>query len=216
MTTDSIVERARVAARTLNEQEDYERSLRYMSDDELRAQLVEKLREEKAVIARWLDAGDCYLISGAGRVHLPSCPSMRRFMDRDAAWAPYLDDLERVRDWHGDDNAPPMATMRTRAQVESLRSYRICPTCAPTLDHTDKRTGAKGWTALQAGSLNRKHLGTSFCLAHGTDIGTLTRLAMVETLEGTDFHAGFDGLEHPVNDPAVGLMYRTGTRPQTS
>jgi hypothetical protein len=129
-------------------------------------------------------------------------------MDRDATWAPYLDDLERVRNWHGDDNAPAF-----RADIELLCSYRICLTCAPTLDHTDRRTGAKGWTVLQAGSLNRKHLGTRFCLANGADIGTLTRLAMVETLEGTDFHAGFDGLEHPVTDPATGLMYRTGMRP---
>lgn len=214
MTTESMEERARAAARTLNEQEDYERSLRYLSDGELRAQLVEKLRKEKALLARWLDAGDCYLISGAGRVHLPSCPSMRRFTDRDAAWAPYLDDLERVRDWHGDDNAPPMATMRTRAQVESMRTYRVCPMCSPTLDHTEKRNDVKGWTALKAGSLIRKHLGTDFSLADGTGIGVLTRIAIVDTAEGTDFRAEFDGLDAPVTDPATAVMYRTGTRVQ--
>lgn len=212
--TDTAQGRLRSAMDELNAKEDYVRSMRHLSDEQLREQLVETLRKEKARIADWLDSGDCYIIAGSGKVHLPSCPSMRQFMDRDAAWAPYLDHLERVRDWHGDDNAPAFPTLRTRADIESLRSYRICPTCAPTLDHTDKRKGVKGWTALQAGSLNRKHLGTSFCLADGTDIGTLTRLAMVETLEGTDFHAGFDGLEHPVTDPAAGLMYRTGTRPQ--
>jgi hypothetical protein len=214
--TDTAESRERAAWDELNAQEDYIRSMRHLSDDELRAQLVETLGKEKARIGAWLDSGDCFIISGAGKVHLPDCPSMRQFMDRDAAWAPYLDDLERVRDWHGDDNAPVFPALRTRADIESMKSYKVCPLCAPTLDHTDKRIGAKGWTALKAGSLNRRHLGTAFSLPNGTEIGVLTRLGTVETISGTDFQADFEGLDSPVTDPATELMYRTGTRPQES
>ena len=214
--TEAAEVRLRTAMDELNAQEDYVRSMRHLSDEQLRAQLVDSLGKEKARIAHWLDSGDCYIIAGSGKVHLPSCPSMRQFMDRDAAWAPYLDDLERVRNWHGDDNAPAFPVLRSRAQIESLRTYRICPMCAPSLDHTDKRNGVKGWTVLKAGSLNRKHLGTTFSLADGTGVGALTRLATVETVEGTDFRAEFDGLGSPVTDPATALMYRTGTRPKAS
>ena len=77
---------------------------------------------------------------------------MRQFVDRDAAWAPYLSHLERVRDWHGSDNAPSMPRMLTRAEVEGLKTYKTCPLCAPTLDHTNKRRGVRGWTNLKAGS----------------------------------------------------------------
>ena len=212
--TETAQGRLRSAMDELNAQEDYVRSMRHLTDEQLRAQLVDTLRKEKAKIADWLDSGDCFIIAGSGKVHLPSCPSMRQFVDRDAAWAPYLDDLERVRDWHGDDNAPAFPALRTRAQIEAMRTYRICPTCAPTLDHTDKRSGAKGWTVLKAGSLNRRHLGTTFSRSDGTGIGVLAKISTIETLEGTDFHAVFDGLDSPVTDPATELMYRTGTRVQ--
>ena len=111
--TDSN-ERLNSAIDGLNAQEDYVRSLRHLSDDELRGQLVDTLRKEKAVVDRWIDSGDCFILSAAGKVHLPSCPSMRALVDREAAWAPYLDDLERARDWHGSDNAPPMPALLTR------------------------------------------------------------------------------------------------------
>jgi hypothetical protein len=43
-------------------------------------------------VDRWLDSGICFILSSAGKVHLPQCPSMRQFVDRDAAWG--LDDFE--------------------------------------------------------------------------------------------------------------------------
>lgn len=196
----------------LNAKEDYIRSQRHLSDEELRAQMVDTLRKEKALVDRWTDSGDCYVLSGSGKVHLPTCSSMRAVVDREAAWAPYLDDLERARDWHGSDNAPPMPALLTRADVEELARYTSCPTCAPTLDHIDKRPSARGWTMLKAGSLNFRHFGTAFSLADGTEIGVLSRISRVETVDGLDFAAEFDGPVDPVTDPLIELMYRTGTR----
>lgn len=193
-------------------QEDYIRSLRHLSDDELRAQLVNTLRKEKSAVDAWLDAGDCFLMSAAGKVHLPSCQSMLPFIDRDRAWAPYLANLDRVRDWHGSDNAPPMPALLTRAGVEAMTAYKTCTVCAPSLDHADKRAGVKGWTVLKAGSLNRRHLGTAFSLPDGSAIGALTKITRVETLDGTELSAEFEGLGAPVTGPGTELMYRTGTR----
>jgi hypothetical protein len=210
--TETPSHRLNAAWDEIADQEDYIRSMRHLSDDELRAQLVDTLRKEKAAVDGWLDAGDCFLMSGAGKIHLPNCPSMWRFMDRDAAWAPYLGDLERVRDWHGSDNAPPMPALLTRAGVEAMTAYKTCPVCAPALDHADKRDGATGWTVLKAGSLNRRHLGTVFSLPDGSEIGALTKITRVDTLNGTDFRVEFDGLDAPVTGPATEVTYRTGTR----
>lgn len=213
--TETAGDRQRTAWDELHAQEDFIRSQRHLSDDELRAQLVDTLRKEKALVDQWVDSGDCFIISGSGKVHLPTCPSMRALVDRDAAWAPYLDDLERVRDWHGDDNAPPMPALLTRADVEDLARYTSCPVCAPSLDHADKRPSARGWTMLKAGSLNYRHFGTAFSLADGTEIGVLTRIAKDETADGLEFAAYFDGVVEPVTDPLIEVMYRTGTRPKT-
>lgn len=212
--TETATDRLNTAWDDIADQEDYIRGMRHLSDDELRAELVDRLGREKAVVAAWLDAGDCFLISGAGKVHLPNCQSMAMFVDRDRAWALYLRDLERVRDWHGDDHAPPMPALLTRADVESMTAYKTCPLCAPTLNHTDKRVGVKGWTVLKAGSLNRKHLGTVFSLPDGSEIGALTKISRVDTLDGTDFRAEFEGLGSPVTGQATEVMYRTGTRVQ--
>lgn len=196
----------------LADQEDYIRSMRHLSDEDLREKLVITLRAEQAAVDRWMDAGDCFVMSGAGNIHRPSCPSVSVFIDRDKAWAPYLHHLERVRDWHVSDNIPPMPALLTRSDVEAMRAYKTCPVCAPTLDHTDKGVGVKGWTVLKAGSLNRRHLGTMFSLPDGSEIGALTKIATVDTLEGTDFQAEFDGVGSPITGPATELMYRTGTR----
>lgn len=86
--TESATDRLNAAWAELSGQEDYIRSMRHLSDEDLRAQLVATLRDEKSAVTRWLDAGDCFVMSGAGKVHLPSCPSMTAFVDRDKAWEP--------------------------------------------------------------------------------------------------------------------------------
>lgn len=214
--TETAHDRERAAWDELNAREDHVQSQRHLSDEELRTQLVDTLRKEKAVVDRWADSGDCFIISGSGKVHLPTCPSMRALVDRDAAWAPYLDDLERVRDWHGDDNAPPMPAFLTRADVEELARYTSCSVCEPSLAHTDKRPSARDWTLLKAGSMNYRHFGTAFSLVDGTELGILTRIARDETADGLEFSVYFDGLIDPVTDPLLEVMYRTGTRPQAS
>ena len=213
-TAGAIREREQAVVRALNEQEDYVRRLGHLSDEELTRQLVATLRQEKARVDRWVDSGDCFVLSSAGKVHLPQCPSMRQFMDRDAAWKPYLDDLERVRDWHGNDNAPDMPTLLTRTDVEGLKTYKTCPVCAPTLDHTDKRPGLRGWTVLKCGSLKTKHFGKVFNFVGGEKIGVLKRISTVETMDGLEFRAEFDGLDSPVADPSMEVMYPT-PRPST-
>ncbi|MCC3269485.1 hypothetical protein MUG94_08130 [Arthrobacter gengyunqii] len=209
-----IREREQAAVRALNEQEDYVRRMGHLSDEELTRQLVATLRQEKTRLDRWIDSGECFILSSAGKIHLPQCPSMRQFMDRDAAWKPYLDDLDRVRDWHGSDNAPDMPTLLTRAEVEGLKAYKTCSVCAPTLDHTDKRPGLRGWTVLKCGSLKTKHFGKYFSFVAGEEMGVLTRISTVETIGGLEFRAEFDGLDDPVTDPSVEVMYPT-PRPST-
>ena len=208
-TLETAEQRERAASEALYEQEDFLRRMDYLSDEELTQQLVTTLRKEKEVVDGWIDSGDCFLLASSGKVHLPDCTSMRQFVDRDAAWAPYLRDLERVRDWHGSDNAPAMPRMLTRTQVEGLRAYKTCPLCAPTLDHTDKRHGIRGWTTLKAASLKTQHFGKEFSLADGTSIGELTRISKVETAAGVKFQAEFSGRDVPVSDPSTILMYTT-------
>lgn len=209
---ETAAERAEAASQALSEQEDYLRSLRYLTDDELLAQMRETLAREKMAMNAWLDSGDCFIIAGSGKVHLPSCPSMHQFVDRDAAWSVYFRYPERVRDWHGDDNAPAWPILRTRAQIEALPKYMACPLCAPDLDHADKRSGAKGWTYLAASSLKSKHFGTEFSLTDGTALGALTKISTEETMDGLVFSAVFAEAEAPITDPDTRLMYRTGTR----
>lgn len=208
-TPDTADKRERAASEALYEQEDFLRRMAYLSDEELTQQLVTTLRKEKEAVDSWLDSGDCFILASSGKVHLPECTSMRQFVDRDAAWAPYLRDLERVRDWHGSDNAPAMPRMLTRAEVEGLRAYKACPLCAPTLDHTDKRRGIRGWTTLKAASLRAQHFGRDFSLVDGTRIGELTKISKVETAAGMEFQAEFSGRDFPVTDPATEMMYTT-------
>lgn len=210
---DTVTETGRESERTsfqaLYEHEDFLRRKDFLSDEELTRQLVSILHQEKITVNHWLDTGDCFVLSSSGKVHLPLCPSMRQFVDRDAAWAPFFRDLEGVRDWHGSPNAPTMPRMLTRTEVEGLRTYQSCPVCAPTLDHTDKRRGARGWKTLKAGSLKGNHFGKSFCLVDGTEIGALAKISIVETVEGVDFRAEFDGLASPVTDSSAEVMYLT-------
>jgi hypothetical protein len=200
----------------LNLQRDDLMSQRDQSDEALLAQLADTLHKEKALVDRWSASGDCFIISDSGKVHLPTCPTVGPLVDREAAWAPYLDDLERVRDWHGTDNAPPMPALMTRADVEELTRYTSCPDCAPVLDHTEKRPSVRGWTTLKAGSLGFRHFGVPFSLVAGAEIGVLIKLSRVETADGLDFAAEFGGIAEPVTDPLAEVMYRDGTRPQAS
>lgn len=189
--------------------ENYLRRMDYLTDDELRDQLKESIRKEKATLDKWAASGEFFILSGARKVHLPTCPSMRRDMDRDAAWAPYLRDLERVRDWRGDDHSPGMPTLLTRSHVEALPKYTTCPTCSPTLDHADKRRTPKGWTVLKAGSLLGKHIGLTFVRDNGEEIGELERIVRVETAAGLDLAVFFKGAAEPWTDPEKMLQYRT-------
>lgn len=208
-TQDTADERKRASSEALYAQEDFLRRVSYLSDEELTQQLLITLRMEKEAVDSWLDSGDRFILASSGKVHLPECTSMRQFMDRDAAWAPYLGDLERVRDWHGSDNAPAMPRVLTRAEVEGLRAYKRCPLCAPPLDHTDKRRGIHGWTTLKAGGLRTRHFGKDFSLVDGTRVGELTKISRVETAAGLEFQAEFSGRDFPVTDPATEMMYAT-------
>lgn len=214
MTTESAAERGQADAHERYAHGDDLHGQQHLSDAELRHQLADTLRKETALVEKWVSSGDSFVLSDAGKVHLPSCSDIRAIMDREAAWAPYLEDLERVRDWHGTDNAPPMPALLTRADVEDLASYTACPSCAPTLDHTEKRATARGWAAVRAGGLNFRHFGTVFSLADGTELGTLTRISRVETADGLDFAAEFDGTVVPLADPLTELVYRTETTPE--
>ena len=214
--TDTADSLPHAAGDGLNSQEDHLTGPRPLSDEVLLAQLADTVQKEAALVDRWIASGDCFIISGSGKIHLPTCPSVSAVVDREAAWAPYLEDLERARDWNGSDNAPPMPALLTRADVEDLAHYTSCPECAPALDHQEKRSSVRGWTALEAGSLNFRHFGIPFCLVEGAEIGVLTKLSRVETADGLDFAAVFDGIVDPVTDPLTEVMYQTGTGPQTS
>ena len=211
--TDSRAERTAVAARALYKQEDFLRSLDGLSDEELREHMRVTADLEKAAIKEWLDSGDCYIISLAGKVHLPTCDSMGRFVDRDSAWGLNFRFPKRLLGEGPDaDPIPIWPILRTRAQIESLPSCTPCPLCAPMPVAPEKRFGANSWTYLRARSLNSKHFGTEFRLAEGTLLGALTKISTVETIDGFDFTAEFEHAEAPITDPDTEMMYRTGMR----
>lgn len=209
---DSPAARAAAASRARYKEEGYLQFLSGLSDDELRTKMKETVCLEKAAMKEWLDSGDCYIASLAGKVHVPTCESMRRFVDRDSAWGLNLRFPDRLLDGPDDDPIPVWPILRTRAQVESLSKRTACPLCALHLEFLNKPERAITWTYLPASSLNSKHFGTEFRLADGPLLGALTRISTVETIDGLDFRADFEHAEAPVTDPDTRLMYRTGTR----
>ena len=70
-TADAILAREQAASRTLYEQEDFVMRMGHLSDEELTQQLIATLQREKNLVEDWLDSGDCFIVSSAGKVHLP-------------------------------------------------------------------------------------------------------------------------------------------------
>lgn len=205
--------RAAAAARALYKQDDYIRTLRDLSEDGLQERLKATVALEKEAMKEWLDSGDCYIISLAGKVHLPTCQSMHRYVDRDAAWWGLIFRFpDKMLEWPDEDNLPPWPILKTRAQIEALPKYTACPLCAPDLAHLNKPERAITWTYLPARSLKSKHFGTEFRLADGSRLGALTRITTEETIDGLVFSASFSQAEAPIADPDMELMYRTGMR----
>lgn len=210
---DSPAGQAAAAARELYKQEDFLRALQDLSHDELRERMRATVALETAAMQEWLVAGDCYIISLAGKVHLPMCLSMHRFVDRAEAWGLNLRYPQRLReDSRGDDPIPVWPNLRTRAQIEGLSSYTPCPLCTPLPVPPEKRFGTNNWTYLRARNLKSKHFGTDFRLADGSVVGALTKITTVETIDGLDFTAEFGPAKAPITDPDTELMYRTGMR----
>ncbi|WP_454810656.1 hypothetical protein [Paenarthrobacter nitroguajacolicus] len=210
---DSEAGQAAAAARTMYKQEDYARTLQALSHDELRERMKETLALEKAAMQEWLDSGDCYIISLAGKVHVPTCDSMRRFVDRDSAWSTNFRFPQRLQgDSPDEDPIPAWPILKTRAQIEAMPRRTACPLCSPDLPHLDKARRAITWTFLPARSLKSKHFGTEFRLPDGTLLGALTRISTVETIDGLLYSAEFEFAETPVTNPETDLMYETGTR----
>lgn len=210
---DSPAGQAAAAARKLYKQEDYLSTLHDLSDDELRERIKETVALEEQAMQEWLDSGDCYIVSLAGKVHLPTCDSMRRFVDRRAAWGLNLRFPERLQGNSPDEDPIPVwPLLKTRAQIEAMPRRTACPLCKPGLAHLDKARRAITWTYLPARSLKSKHFGTEFRLPEGTLLGALTRITTVETIDGLVFTAEFEHAEAPVTDPDTELMYQTGTR----
>lgn len=209
---DSPAARAAAASRAQYKQEGYLQSLSDLSEDELRQQMSVTLSLEKEAMKEWLDSGDCYIISQAGKVHVPTCQSMGRFVDRDAAWFTNFRFPGRLLDCPDDDPIPVWPIFRTRAQIERLSNRMACPLCARHLAFLDKPEMPITWTYLRASSLNSKHFGTDFKLSDGTPLGALLRITTEETIEGLTFSAKFSQAEAPITDPDTELMYRTGMR----
>jgi hypothetical protein len=74
---DSPAGQAAAAARKAYKQEDYISDLAALRDDELRERIRETVALEQEAMQEWLDSGDCYIVSLAGKVHLPTCDSMK-------------------------------------------------------------------------------------------------------------------------------------------
>lgn len=210
---DSPAGQAAAAARELYRQKDYISALAGQSDVELRERIRETVALEEQAMQEWLDSGDCYIVSLAGKVHLPTCDSMKRFVDRQAAWGLNLRFPERLRgDSPDEDPIPVWPLLKTRAQIEAMPRRTACPLCKPDLAHLDKARRTVTWTYLPARSLKSKHFGTEFRLPEGTLLGPLTKITTVETIDGLNFRADFEHAEAPVTDPDTELMYQTGTR----
>lgn len=211
--TDSPAQQAVAANRAQYRQEDFLRGLESLSENEIRDFMEETVALEGVAMQEWLDSGDCYIVSLAGKVHLPTCESMRRFVDRDAAWGINFRWPRRLVDPpEGENPVPVWPMLRTRAQLEAMPKRTACPLCRAGLVHLNKPQVAVTWTYLPARSLGSKHFGTEFRLPSGTLLGALTRISTVETIEGLEFSAEFEHAEAPVTDPDTEVMYQTGTR----
>ncbi|MHA7209570.1 hypothetical protein [Arthrobacter sp. MDT1-65] len=190
---DSAEARRSAAMDELNAREDYLRREEYRSDDELRAELKETIRQEKKTVDSFAGT-EYYVVSESGKVHLPTCGVVRRYFDRDAIWEPYLDDLKWARDWHGDYRPPRMPNLYTRAAIESSEKYEMCELCSPTLDHTTKgarEAKDKHWQSVVVGRLAEQHFDKPLFTLEGDELGTLVRVASLRTKDGLDFQAEF-------------------------
>lgn len=211
--TDSPAQQAAAANRARYKQEDFRRSLEGLGDNEIRGLMDKTVALESAAMQEWLDSGDCYIVSLAGKVHLPSCDSMRRIVDRDAAWGVNFRFPVRLLDPPEYENPVRVwPLLRTRAQLEAMPKRTACPLCRPGLVHLNKPQVAIIWTYLPARSLDAKHFGTEFRFPSGTLLGALMKISTVETIDGLEFSAEFEHAEAPVTDPDTELMYQAGTR----
>lgn len=147
---------------------------------------------------------------------MPTCDSIRRFVDRDSAWFTNFRFPQRLQGDSPDENSIPLwPILRTRAQIDAISRRTACPLCSPDIAHLDKAQGAIIWTYLPALSLKSKHFGTEFRLPDGTLLGALTRISTVETIDGLLYSAEFGNAEAPITDPDTELMYQTGSRALT-
>jgi hypothetical protein len=180
MPTRSEAELAGAAAEALRSytQVDTEyREQRFLTDDELRASMVEQVSAEKASIRQAIDAGRIYVAAGAEgrRVHLYNCSSLREQVDRDRAWAIWLHgDLEEFRRQlaYG-DGSPRMLRLLDRAGIEALPAYVTCRICSPTLDHPRKTRGER---TTKLTSLTARHIGRVLTALDGSPLGQLQRI----------------------------------------
>ncbi|PPG48989.1 hypothetical protein C5C41_16240 [Rathayibacter sp. AY1E9] len=162
------------------------RQLRFLTDDELRAFMVEQVSAEKASIRRAVEADCIYVVAGADvrRVHFWDCSSLREQIDRDRAWSFWLHgDPENFRKEvaHG-DGGPRMPILLDRAAVETLSTYVTCQICSPTLSHTRK---ARGERTTKLTSLVARHIGRSLTALDGSPLGQLQRIVTTVDAHGS-------------------------------
>lgn len=153
------------------------REQRFLTDDELLAQMHEQASAEKALIRAAIAAGRTYIVAGndTRRVHFHDCPSLREQVDRDRAWSPWLHgDVEGFRQSvaHG-DGGPRMPQFLDRPAVEALSSYVTCQICSPTLSHVRKSRGER---TTKLTSLTGRHIGRSLAALDGSQLGQLERI----------------------------------------
>lgn len=199
-------ERQRKASSNLYEQEDYLRRQEYLSDDDLRDRMRESIRIEQKRIDSILGT-EFYIMAGSGKIHLPTCPSVRQLLDQAAMWEPYLQDLERARDWHGSDNSPSRPAMFSRTTVETLEEYETCGLCVPPLNHQSKRRAPKNWQPLRAGSLGANHFDKDLFTGEDDHLGALDRVTTVLTKDGARFRAEFSNGQ-TITDPEIVVRYK--------
>lgn len=158
-------------------------------DDEELLALIENYKiGERRIVAEEINAAPSVWIRAprdSRYLHAPDCPKIRKWMDRDLAWKPYLGNLTKLR--HAGKDLPQLPHFVTMYDVAVPSQYKKCVTCKtpglPVPGDDGARKLPEGSMPVVVRDLQWAHIGRSFISSSGRQLGELQKI----TISGDEF-----------------------------
>lgn len=136
-----------------------------VDDATFKAIIEQTIQDEQAFVDAQLAEGRNLIVNtikGNKRViHRAGCPSVSRCLDRSASWFRGGGDLTELRrDMRQGGFSPKMPKLATEAELDVLKSYRVCLSCQPGLKRAEKIYVASKTSSVK--NLTERHIGRTF------------------------------------------------------